>query len=53
MLTFQNFFEAADCFLDRHVSALEASKLFGNVERLRQEAFHFTGTGHNQLIFLT
>ena len=44
--------KAADGFGKRYIHAGEAGELFGNGERLREEALDFSGALYQQLVFV-
>lgn len=47
----QDLFETLDCILQGDQFAQMSCENFSNLERLRQEALDFTGSGHSQFIF--
>src|SRR5437868_6582546 len=50
VLAFHNCLETFHGIRNLHVTSWCAGKLFGDVERLRQEALNLAGTGHGQLL---
>ena len=50
MLAFDDLAEAAHCVRNLHVLALEAGKLLGHVEGLREEALHLAGAGDGEFV---
>src|SRR5208337_4805826 len=50
-LAFNQFFEAADCILEFHITTLEARELLRHVEGLGKEALDFARPRHCQFIF--
>src|SRR5207245_6800594 len=49
VLSVEDFAEAADGLLQRHVLSGPVGKHLGDEERLRQEALDLSGPGHQQL----
>ena len=52
MLAFEDFFEAAQGFLERNVLAWVAGELFGNEEALAEETLDLTGAGNDEFFFI-
>ena len=50
MLAFKDFLKAPDSFLKGHITARLARKLFGDMERLTQEALDLAGPRNDNLI---
>ena len=51
IFTVQDAFKASNCIFEADKLARCASKDFGNMEWLSQEALNFPGASHGQLIF--
>src|SRR3990172_12213631 len=50
MFAVQDFAEAAHRVSQGHIATLNTSELFGNEERLGEEALYFTGACHDELV---